>query len=391
MYQSRSFSLRRTATAVAAGLAVTALAACGATGPAGTSATPAADNAALSDLKKSVDQMSQALPAYPVPTDKVDGVSSLRGKTVYYIPITQQAPQFAVTATALTDALKAAGVNLQVCNGGSNPSQISACVSQATGANAGGIITDSIPYGMAANALDAARAKKIPVLITDQIPDSAHPADATLGYIQGAGGDMLKAVADWIIVDSGGTANVLINGSTDSPSTKSYVDQAKQEFSAKCPGCKVTVNEISSANYSLIASSTSSAILRTPGVNYVVSEFDQYLQPTLQGVQQSGKQTSIKGASTAAQVSGLQMLSGKNFLYVDASQASPYQGWASADAIFRLMLGKQLPTYTIPQRLFTRDNVSTVSTDAAAEGTGSWHGPADFPDKFKALWGVSQG
>ncbi|MFJ7213044.1 sugar ABC transporter substrate-binding protein [Amycolatopsis sp. NPDC098790] len=379
MYQSRS-------RLVIAAAVLVLTAACGQAGSAGTTGSGDADVTAARDLAT---KLENPLSGYPLPTAELTRTASLRGKTVYYVPVTQQAPQFTVTANALKDALTAAGLTLQVCNGGSNPSQISACVSQATAANAGAVITDSIPYALAANALNAARAKGIPVLVTDQIPDPAHPADATLGYVQGAGGDMLRAVADWIIADSGGTAKVLINQSTDSPSTVSYVEQAKQEFSGKCPGCTVVVNPISSANYSLIASSTSSAVLRNPGVNYVVSEFDQYLQPTLQGVQQSGRMSSIKGVSTAAQLSGLQMLAAKNFLHVDAGQGSAYQGWVSADAALRLMLKEPLPTYTIPLRLFTRDNVGSVEVTAAAEASGAWFGPTDYPQRFKTLWGVA--
>jgi ribose transport system substrate-binding protein len=130
-------------------------------------------------------------------------------------------------------------------------------------------------------------------------------------------------------------------------------------------------------------------VLRNPGVNYVVSEFDQYLQPTLQGVQQSGRMSSIKGVSTAAQLSGLQMLAAKNFLHVDAGQGSAYQGWVSADAALRLMLKRPLPAYTIPLRLFTRDNVGSVAVTTQAEASGEWFGPTDFSAKFTALWSTA--
>ena len=62
----------------------------------------------------------------------------------------------------------------------------------------------------------------------------------------------------------------------------------------------MSINKISSANFNLIPSSTSSALLKTPNVGYVVSEFDQYLQPIQAGVQQAGKSTSVKGVSGAA-------------------------------------------------------------------------------------------
>jgi ribose transport system substrate-binding protein len=55
---------------------------------------------------------------------------------------------------------------------------VASCVRQATGAGAAGIITDAIPYGMAENALNAAKAKGIPIIITGQIPPSGRPTPA---------------------------------------------------------------------------------------------------------------------------------------------------------------------------------------------------------------------
>ena len=385
---------RRAAAPVAlVALAAMALSACSSSStsagadPVGSSGSASASGGTAT-AAANVAELTKELSSYPVPTATLSGVSKLKGKTVYYIPITQQAAQFTVTGNALKQALASVGVNLQICNGGSNPSTIAACINQAVGASAGAIVTDSIPYALAGNALDAARAKKIPVLVTDQIVDSSRPADSTLGYIEGAGSAQLVAIADWIIADSNGKAKVVLNESTDSPSTIAYVTKAQDEFKQLCPDCSVTVNKISSANFSLIASSTSSTILRTPGVQYVVSEFDQYLQVTQGGVQQSGKAASVKGVSSAAETAGLRMLKSKNFLDVDAGQASAYQGWATADAALRLMLGQTLPDYTIPMRLFTRDNVGSISLDSAAEASGAWFGPTDFTSKFKTLWGA---
>ncbi|WP_063826675.1 substrate-binding domain-containing protein [Parafrankia discariae] len=370
------------------------LAACGSSDPAdGTdsSTSPGAGTGSVSggDLAATVADLSDRDLSNPIPTEPISRVDELHGKKVFYIPITQQAPQFAVTGRTLTAALGAAGLTVQICNGNSNPSDITACVNQAVGANAGAIITDSIPYALAANGFAAAQAKKIPVLITDQIPDPAHKTGPLLGYLEGAGKTQLRAIADWVIVDSGGKAKVVINASTDSPSTQAYIATAQEEFSAHCPDCKVTLNKISSANFPLIASSTSSAILANPGVNYVISEFEQYLQPTSTGVQQSGKATSVKGASTAAQINGLQMLESEKFLHADVGQASAYQGWADADAVLRMMLGETLPEYEIPIRLFTRENVKELSITSQAEASGEWFGPTDFPARFKTLWGLS--
>ncbi|WP_232794144.1 MULTISPECIES: sugar ABC transporter substrate-binding protein [Pseudofrankia] len=365
-------------------------AACGSSGSTSGDQPSASSSAPTSgDAAAIVSELSQPRPAYPVPTTPLGDVAQLRGKVVYFIPITRQAPQLNVTGKALTEALGSVGIEVQTCDGKANPSDISACVNQATGARAGAIITDSIPYALAANSFAAAQAKDIPVLITDQIPDPAHPAGPKLGYLEGSGTKGLLAIADWIIADSGGKATVVINVATDTASTQAYVAAAQKEFSARCPGCKVTLNRISSANFQLIAPSTSSAILSTPGVNYVVSEFEVYLQPTFAGVQQSGRAAAVKGVSTAAQINGLQMLAAGTFLHMDVGQAAAYQGWADADAALRMMLGKELPSYDIPIRIFTRDNIKDISVTTAAEASGEWYGPADFPAKFKTLWGLS--
>jgi ribose transport system substrate-binding protein len=352
----------------------------------------APSTASSGPLATKVAELEKAGTTYPVPTGQISGADGVKGRTVYYIPITQQSPQFAVTQAALQSAFGKLGVTLQVCNGNATPTGISACLSQATKAKAGAIITDAIPYVIAANAFDAAVAAGIPVLNTNQTADSAHPAAGKLGYIYAPGSDQMVAVADWIINDSQGKADVVINQSTDGPSPVAFVAAAKDEFAKQCPGCHVTINAISSANFSLIPSSTSSALLKNPNAKYVVSEFDQYLQPTLGGVQQAGKIAAVKGVSGAAQLAGLQMLKNKNFLYASVGQASAYQGWVDADAVLRMMTGTtgdKLPQYTIPVRLFTRDTIGSVPLTQAAEASGEWFGPSDYPDSFVKLWGLS--
>ncbi|GAA3339284.1 hypothetical protein GCM10017714_14160 [Curtobacterium pusillum] len=363
---------------------LTALAGCSTVSSASSTAS---SSTADSTLSAKVEKLESPQSSYKVPTASIPDIASLRGKTVYWVPFVETS-QFLVTGKALTAALKSVGVSVQICNGNSNPSTINGCISQATSADAGAIITESVPYALAANTLTAAQQKGIPVLVTDQVPDGAHPGSSTLAYLTDPASDELKAIADWIIVDSGGKADVVVTQDTDSPSTKQYIAAAKKEFASQCPACTVTTNPVSSANFSLIPSSTSSVLLKNPDADYVISEFDQFLQPVQGGVQQSGRAASIKGASTAATIGGgLAMLKNKNFLSVDAGQAVAYQGWAEADAALRLMTKQTVPSYDIPFRLFTRDNVGDIALTSAAEASGEWYGPADFTTRFEKLWG----
>lgn len=385
----------RLISAGAAALAVILLAACGASGNSGASngasgsgsSSSAGSGTGSGDLKAAVQKSMQPVDKLPIPTEKVD-VSGFSGKTVYFIPLLQSTRAFQITGEALKEALGKAGMNLQTCDGGANPSSISGCVNQAIGASAAAIVTDSIPYGMAANAFDAARAKNIPVLNTDQIADDQHPADKTLAYLTGPGTQMQVQAADWIIADSGGNAGVVLERSTDNPSTQAYVAGAVKEFKDKCPGCKTSTYDITASNYPLVAPSTSSAILSRPDAKYLMVAFDAFLQPTLGGVQQSGKAGTLSVTSTAALLSGLQSVKSGQ-LKAEVGQDLAFQGWCEADAVFRLLAGQSVPEYDIPTRLFTSANLGSIDLTADAEASGAWFGPTDFPKEFAAVWGLS--
>lgn len=379
--------IRRYGSTGAAILAVALLAACssGTTDSRSGSDGGAAADGPLAEVVADVEAASQAQDSFELPSEPVD-VSDWDGKTVYYVPITAQISVFQVYGEKIGEALETVGADLQICDGGANPSQISGCIDQAVGASAAAIITDNVPYGMAANALDGARAAGIPVLIANQLVDPAFPADDSLAYVEGPATEMITSVADWIIADSDGKATVVLQKVTDNPSTIAWADAAEQELDERCPDCTVIVNEVSASNFPLIPSSTSSALLANPDARYVLAEFEHFVQPTLGGVQQSPNAAQIKIVSSAATLTGLQMLADGGPLHADAGQNFAYQGWATADALFRLAAGQEIPEYDYSFRLFTQDNIGDLDLSDEGQASGSWYGPTDFADDFAALW-----
>jgi ribose transport system substrate-binding protein len=384
--------IRRTSVATgSAVLAVALLAACssGTTdsgSDSGSGSGGATADGPLAEVVADVEAASQAQDSFEVPSEPVD-VSGWEGETVYYIPITAQISVFQVYAEKIGEALETVGADLQICDGGSNPSQVSGCIDQAVGASAAAIITDNVPYGMAANSLDGARAAGIPVLIANQIPDPSHPADESLAYVQGPATEMITSVADWIIADSDGAATVVLQKVTDNPSTIAWAEAAAERIDERCPDCTVVVNEVSASNFPLIPSSTSAAILANPETRYVLAEFEHFVQPTIGGVQQTPNAAQIKIVSSAATLSGLQMLADGGQLHADAGQNFAFQGWATADALFRLVAGQEIPEYDFSFRLFTQDNVGDLDLTDQGQSSGSWYGPTDYADDFAALWG----
>lgn len=342
-----------------------------------------------SELAATVKKLSQPLDEYPVPEEKLSELPDVSGETLYYIPITQQSPQFAVTEATVKQAAKTLDMKVQVCDGKGTPTDVSSCVKQATKADAASIILDAVSYDIASNAIDSAQSADIPVVISNQVADDAHPASDTFTYAGESGSDMDRALASWVSLDSDGDADVLINQSTDGPSPEQFVKAGQEVYDEHCPDCTITINKVSSANFDKIPSSTSSALLKNPNVEYVESQFEQYLQATKSGIQQAGKTSDVKTVTAAAQLSGLKELSNKSFLHAAAAPASAYQGWVDVDAALRLIAGDEIPDYTIPVRLFTQDTIGDVTLTEDAEISGEWFGPTDFPEQFQDLWGIA--
>jgi ribose transport system substrate-binding protein len=384
---------------LAPGAAVTAaavLAACSSSGSSSTtSSAPAASSAAsatggssagVSKAQQMVTQFEATTTSYPVPTASISGLSSLKGKTVYYIPLVQFIPGFVVTAATMKTALAKVGVNLQVCNGNGVPSTVASCVQQATGAGAAGIITDALPYGMAENAFNAAKAKGIPIIIADQIPPSGTTNTDALTYVPGVV-NQPSQVAWWMIADSNGKANAILAQESDSPSSIAYVQGSLSIYKQYCPGCTITVKDITATTNSQLASDTSSNLLTNPSATYYYTEFEDSLDPTVQGIQQSNK-TDIALSVAGGTVDGLGRLKSSSMVKAVVVVDQAYAGWALSDEILRMATKAAPVTETFPSRLFTAQNIGTIQVTTADQASGAWFGNSSYQSAFAQLWGV---
>jgi ribose transport system substrate-binding protein len=334
-----------------------------------------------------VTQFEATTTSYPVPTASISGLSSLKGKTVYYIPLVQSIPGFVVTAATMKTALAKVGVNLQVCSGNAQPSVIASCVGQATGAGAAGIILDSIPYGMAENALNSATAKHIPIIVADQYPPSGNTNTDAVTYVPGVV-DQPTQIAWWMIADSGGKANAIVAEEADSQSSIQYVTNSMSVYKQYCPDCTIALKQITASTTSLIASATSSNLLANPNATYYYTEFEDSLQPTIQGIQQSNK-TSIQLSVAGGSVDGLGLLAGNSQVKAVVTVDQAYAGWALSDEILRMAAKSAPVTETFPSRLFTKQNIGTIQVTTADQASGAWFGNSSYQSAFEKLWGLS--
>lgn len=384
-----------TALAAAALLAACSSSSSSTTGTTSGSSSPSASAAATSPAdsgvalaQQTVTKLEATTSSYPVPTASVPGVSKLKGRTVFYIPLLQDIPTFAVAAQTMKAALARAGLKLQVCDGQAQPTAVAACVQQAVGAGAAGIVLDAIPYGMAYSALNAAVAKGVPVLVADQVPQPAStPNTDHVSYLPGAQ-DQASQIAWWIIADSNGKANAIIAEEIDNPSSIAAVTDSLAIYKKYCPACVITVKQISASTTALEAAAASSNLQTHPDATYYYTEFEDSLQPTIQGIQQDGKASAISLSVGAGTVNGLGLLKSGPLVKAVVVVDEAYEGWALTDQILRMATGIAPVQETIPTRLFTEQNIGTIQITTADQASGVWFGNTSFEDDFAKLWGV---
>ena len=387
--QARSPRMRTSLAALAGVLALgTALAACGSSSS--NSASTKSNSGVPTGVKYAQGLVTAGLkePTAPVPSAAISNIAYLKGKTVYYIPVSADVPAFAITAAAMKTALATVGVKLSVCSGNFTPSGFSSCFAQAIGAHAGAIVSDAVPYQITQGLITEASKKSIPVVVTDVNIVPPRPTAKNITYISGS--DQQYALAqDWIIADSGGKANVLELEATDSPtSAAGTAEYAIPALKAHCPGCTVTTLKFSSSNEQLLPSEVSALLLKHPNINYIFSEYDQYVPGVVQGVQQASATSKIKIVAAAAALSGLQNVKSSTPVKAEIADNQVYNGWIDADEALRLMAGQAAVTYTIPIRLFTSTNIGSVQLTNGAQASGEWFGTFGYQQQFEHLWGV---
>lgn len=375
--------------------ATAALAACSSsntssTAPAGASASSSSGSvpAGVAKAQQMVTQYESLTTQYQIPSKSLSGVSGFAGRTVYFIPFDANIPAFAIDAAGMKAAAAKAGLKFAECNGQDTPTVMAACVGQAVGQNAAGIVLDAIPYGMVQNALDGAKGKGIPIVIADQYPPSGTTSNNQVAYVPSVV-DQPSQVAWWLIAASKGTANVLIGEQGDVPSSVAYVQNSLPIYKKYCPGCTVKVGQITTTmTTTQVQSTVSTQLLSDPSARYYYLEFEASLQPTLGSIRQSGKSSGIDLAVAGGTVNGLGLLKSGGGVNAVVVVDDPYEGWALVDETLRMMTKTGPVTETIPSRLFTAGNIGSIQVTTADQASGVWFGDNSYQSQFATLWGV---
>ena len=198
-------------------------------------------------------------------------------------------------------------------------------------------------------------------------------------------------IANWVIADSGGTANTLLVNIPDFPVLVSEAEGAAAAYEENCPDC--TLETLDTTIDSLIAGEVPAAVASrlqaNPDINYVQFTFGDLPAGVADTLEEAGLLEGVKivGVDFSTQIGLPEIIAGRHAAWT--ANPKPYAGWLMVDAMARQSLGMDNPEERANASLPT----FIVSDAATAQeildlGDAGWPGPETMADQFKALWGV---
>lgn len=321
---------------------------------------------------------------------KAIDVSSVGGKTVWWVTQYSGNPFLATVGSNFKQAMSLIGVKVTECDGKGNPVDANNCLRQAVAQKAAAIQMDGPEPATYANALPEANAAKIPVLNGAGIDASVPLMSGMAGQSSQPFGFTGKLAADWIINDSKGAANVLFITTPDVVGSNTEEKDFSARMAETCPNCKVTVKGVTLANWASDLGPTTSAVLvKDPTINYVVPTFDPITQFVNPAIQQTGKSSTVKVVSVNGNLAFMQDMASPNSLTKALIGIDLHAlGYIEADQMLRAMTGNTpIKLAYAPVRVFDSSTVGKLALTAKAANDSSWYAGTDATSKmFAALW-----
>ena len=378
--------LSRRLAATAAGLLTLTLAACGdAAGSAPASGTPSVDQASLAAAQANLDKVL-AVPASIVQSTALTKVPPK--KKVGFVQCAD--PACAKLATYVKEATGALGWSLITVN--ATATDPGSAMQQAIDAGVDYIATTGFPVALFKQQMAQAKAKGIGVFLCFSTDVPAGPDNNLYSdcYDSTAANAYATALADYLIVQSKGTANALVVTIPTYPILTAQVDAVRAELGKNCPGCKmntleVTVNDLVGG---AVPQNISSYLQAHPDVNYVYFTYASLDTGVTAALRAAGLQSKVKLVGTQGSQPQMKEVAGGT---AAAWSALPQElsMWTMVDQMARLSVDQwsaqderkaAVPPFYL---VTTADAANTV-----ANQPDGWPGPTGFKDKFKQLWGV---
>ncbi|MFZ1994777.1 MAG: substrate-binding domain-containing protein [Solirubrobacteraceae bacterium] len=356
----------------------------------GTGTTASGGSGGATQAKQLVSQEEQP-PPFKGPTSKVN-LAKAKGKTVYYVSLTEEIPALHEWGVVLGQQLQAAGVHIQKCDAKGSPDGITTCLTQALAAKPAMIVAQALDTKFIASYISRAKAQGIKFVTaqtgTPGIPTvSGDDAEVTFDYPQ-----VGRILADWFVADSGctkGGAQIITSTSSRQPSA-AEVAGIQGEVKKLCPSLSMpSVQNVLIPDWpTKLSTTTRSLLTASPNLDYLLPLYDGmtiYMVPAINGILAAKSRVKVASFNATPVVIQNELVK-QSPLAADVGGPNQWYGVALADQVLRVLAGQPpVANENVPLRLFTRDNVSSIDP---TKDESTWYGSANPICEYHKLWGL---
>lgn len=297
-----------------------------------------------------------------------------------------EVPQCALVSEAIEEAATAVGWRyVGIPFEAYNPATLAPALQRALDEDPVAVILAGTPQELWLDQIprfEAAGVALIPYFIGPATLSETVPANIASPYLDQT---LARHIVQWLIADSGGDANVLVQNVGGSPTINGWVENVERELADLCPDCEVSVIENSGAQATGGTGATTAIVsqLRAdPSLDYFISYNAAFFPGLSQALENAGLDVRIASISPLPQnVSDIMNGDPRSGAFIALNPR--YVGWLSVDAALRYSVGApQLPDdqALLPVKLVTPESVEESDADFDA--------PTDYRDEFLSLWQV---
>lgn len=270
---------------------------------------------------------------------------------------------------------------------GVTPQSISAAWNQVIRMRPSIVIADGITRSVVQTQCNQLRSMHIAVLDAAVTDDNLGSCVTGIVYGPKLWEGLGAAMADWIIKDSNGTADVVGVAGQEFGILNSVVTGVQNELKAKCPGCSYTKLDVEAAGIGTTVPGQLVGYIRShSSVHYIAAAYCDLLLGVPAAFQAAGL-TSVKLVGQNPQPSDQTTIAAGGLEKAAVSYGPENLSWTAVDAVARYFAhdnSYKTLDYDPPLRgwLLTSDNVSSWG----GKPSDLWPNIANYQNQYKKLW-----
>lgn len=332
----------------------------------------------VSDAKERVDAAMAPVTEWAGPTE---GPKAASGKKILVINCGDAAEGCKRPVTGAREAAKTLGWEVTVVDSLGDPTKASDILGRAESMDVDGVILEAFPDAAVQAGLEKTKAAGIPV-ISVQGNLEVGPFDGAVTWDYAKVGELM---ADWIIADSDGEADILV---MDDPQfqTMAVGVPAGMKVLETCDGCEVTktVHTTVATLTTRVEGQAAGALRSAPAGQpyYVWSGYDALTSFIILGARSAGRTPEdTPMVSWGGNKENLNEIHDNGFQRATVAIAYEQLGWAAMDALVRVFADEEpVADAGIPMRFLTAEN---ITPEMLSDG---WSGDVDYAAKYTELW-----